>query len=742
MNRLFAALLVVASTGCPDIKTDADEGGKNPPVVEFDPSNRIVPFPNNLLLNPATGLVTLPASCNESATAKGLREGVLNKLDGFGTYQAVMTVTFSEAVKPESLVGNVLLFQRVANGAPVPVDQSMAINVQTALTMTQRFDAMCGNPTAVNQLVIVPQGRLDQKATYVVALKKGIQTEAGAEFTAGFTWSLVRQPENPVTVDADGNVTADNTPLNPHEVEDLATLQGINLLWSAHAGAMKFLADKQISHEDVLLAWEFTTQTVTDPLDPTVTGSPANQAPSVPLQGNQSVLPPNVSAAQFLASRLPANSCEDDGGPLPCNAVSDVLGSGLVARQYQIEKPNPLTAPLCGPAGDMPCGPIPGPWADPRTPDVVKSAVIGTLVLTPQTGVNTGCPTPDTTGCPTLIFQHGLGRASTDVLAIASQFAAAGYNVVSIDAVAHGSRAVRVSNDAARLCDGAKTPGTAPQCFAPFLSPDSANTRDNIRQTVLDQQQLVESLKACGTANCGGLKVDASRIQYIGQSLGGIMGSVTVAIDADIKAAVLNVPGVGWVDILENTQTLAIRCSLVDGLIDAGILTGDKWNPVAGTGLCTTDAWKAQPGYRQFATIGRWILDPADPANFTHKLATRRFMIQQVTDDQVVPNIATMREAALTGLLAQVKAADPSVPNPNSPPGPFVLPSQAVVMDPMTNKYITYSTLPADANTGFPGNAYGHGSLLSPATSNPAAAGQLGTAKMQIDAIFFLNANK
>ena len=45
------------------------------------------------------------------------------------------------------------------------------------------------------------------------------------------------------------------------------------------------------------------------------------------------------------------------------------------------------------------------------------------------------------------------------------------------------------------------------------------------------------------------------------------MGSISVGASSDIKAAVLNVPGVGWADILENTQTLQISCQLVDGLI-------------------------------------------------------------------------------------------------------------------------------------------------------------------------------
>src|SRR6185503_12773355 len=54
--------------GCPSVTVDSGEGAPQP-TVEFDPANKIIPFPNNLLLDPATGKVALPEQCNESATS-------------------------------------------------------------------------------------------------------------------------------------------------------------------------------------------------------------------------------------------------------------------------------------------------------------------------------------------------------------------------------------------------------------------------------------------------------------------------------------------------------------------------------------------------------------------------------------------------------------------------------------------------------------------------------------------------
>jgi hypothetical protein len=57
----------------------------------------------------------------------------------------------------------------------------------------------------------------------------------------------------------------------------------------------------------------------------------------------------------------------------------------------------------------------------------------------------------------------------------------------------------------------------------------------------------------------------------------------------------------------------------------------------------------------------------------------------------------------------------------------------------MANKWLQYPEVPADAGNGFPGNTFQHASLLSPA---PGPAGQLGTARVQKDAITFLLFNK
>ncbi len=812
MKMKWLACLALMLGACPSVTVDANEGALAP-TVEFDPANKIIPFPNNLLLDPATGKLALPEQCNESPASALTRAGTLNKLDGFGTYETAINITFTEPVDMTTLDGNVLLFQR-ARGAtgldpltaqPLPV---VFIPGKTVRFTNQTDIKNCSSPTMVDQITMVARIPLEQKSTYTVAVLDGVKTASGKAFNPSFTWSLVREPEPVVVVDAAGNITTNRTPLDPTKAADKAQLEGIDLLWNAHHQLVSFLAGAGHQSATLLLAFEFNTQTTTDPLDPAVAGSPASTPTALPLLGNVS----QSSNAAVTARASVFGQCVADD-PIPdsecflrvllgggnyargkatcaaagCAAISNVIGSILLSKQYQVD----ITNTKYTGTGSLP---IPGPWNDPLKPTVIHNtnnatplandvqAQVSVLVLLPQGAVPAN-------GYPTVIFQHGITRSRGDVFGIAGALTSNGFAVVAIDVAAHGSRAVRISN-AANLdsdldCsdvtvafpsarpDLGPDPTAHTNCYAPIFSTDLAGTRDNFRQGLLDQQQLVTSLVACGTTNCGALKVDATKIYYVGHSLGGIYGSMTLGMSAGIRAGVLNVAGAGWVDILQNTQqTEGFQCPLVDGLIDAGFLTcgaapctaADKFNKAANTGLCLTDAWKTDPGYIQFTVIGRWVLDSADPANFNTKLAPKKFLLQRVANDEVVPNIATDN---LGALIAQTRA-DASCGVPNGAPPPAFLPSAALLGAPTTSHFLNYLTVPPGTSSCPPGNTFTHGTLLAPtgrcATTttticnprepvlakngcpnaevcNSSNDGSLATARLQTDAVFFLKSN-
>lgn len=742
MSARWLTLALLVATGCPDVDVDPDEvQGTLPPLdgptVEFDPAAGVIPFPNDLLIDPATGKVTLPPPACETPAARALRTEVLNTLSGFGTFEAALQVTLTEPVDPASLEGNVVMVRRAVDGAPDDPATAPEIPIAVAPSTTLRFSAdACASPAEVDAITIVPLVPLDQRSTYTVALLSGIRTATGEPLLPSPTWAFVRQEVDPVVLApgcdpvtlAGCVVVANSTPLDP--VDDLAQLVGLDRLWRAHASALAFLDESGAitDRHQVLVAWDVTTQTVTDPLDPRVATSPAARLPDAPLVGTASQTAGSCTPGQGCAAFLSARGVPC--GALPCAAVGDVLVGGLDvgASTYQVHRPNPLAG-----GADLP-----GPWTDPVAPapqppfdGPLGPGVIEVLIVVPNPAGPAG-PMP-ATGWPTVVFGHGLARSKQDLLALAPQLAAAGFASVSIDLVGHGARAVRISDDPAAGCaGGAPSPTDAPQCFAPFVSSDLATTRDNLRQSVLDLELLVRALSACGATACDGLQVDPRRVVFVGQSLGGIVGSIAVAADPRLDTAVLNATGAGLVDILERTDTLELRCPLVNSLIEAGILVGAPWDPATpAVGLCTTDAWRAQPGYQQFAAIARWVLDPAEPANYAARLAQDRVLLQEVVGDRVIPNFATDTLGALIDLRPQ--PADPFAPTTRTA-------SAAILAQPDASAWLRYLTLPpGDPATGGAGNAYAHGSLLAPA---PAPGGELGTARMQLDAITFLSLNQ
>jgi len=405
-----------------------------------------------------------------------------------------------------------------------------------------------------------------------------------------------------------------------------------------------------------------------------------------------------------------------------CAGIADILGGLIAAPNYQQALPNPLAGGAT----------IPGTWSDPIAPSDQGTQLLQALVFIPVSAAPAA-------GYETLVFGHGLTSSKNALFAFAPQLASQLHMAsIAIDFVDHGSRAIRISNTGA--CAGTTLdPSALPQCFAPIFSSDLGQTRDNIRQTVLDLQRVVKVAKFCGSHACtsatasGGsvatpstFAVDPAHIVYGGQSLGGIIGTTTSATSPDIVSALLNVPAVGLLDVLEHTDTLEIRCLLVDSLISAGVLQGNTSDMAMP--LCADEAWQAQPGYQQFAGVARWVIDPADGANYMSRLVTKKFLIQEVVNDEVVPNYATDIEGALSGLTPGTADAATS----GAPP-----PSVAITTMPTSSKWVRYPTLPAAG--AFPGNTFAHASLLRPANANP--DGQLGTVRLQTDALTFLGLN-
>jgi hypothetical protein len=183
------------------------------------------------------------------------------------------------------------------------------------------------------------------------------------------------------------------------------------------------------------------------------------------------------------------------------------------------------------------------------------------------------------TGFPTVILQHGLGSDRSYMLALANTFAKRGWASVAIESVTFGARSVSPApvDEASTFEWSATAAYSGPDGFVDDPAPANAffgtlkhlaALRDQMRQSVLDIGTLVDVLRSPGlslgplTSAVPGAILDPTRIAYLGDSLGGIMGAMHAATDPHVTTYVLNVAGGGLLTELCNGPAIASQIQL------------------------------------------------------------------------------------------------------------------------------------------------------------------------------------
>lgn len=295
----------------------------------------------------------------------------------------------------------------------------------------------------------------------------------------------------------------------------------------------------------------------------------------------------------------------------------------------------------------------------------------------PVTFVLPAAPPPPN-GYPVIVYGHGLGASRDQLLSFAEPLTSAGYALVGIDMVGHGSRfdpadaIANLSNrpaftGTAALRDGfGDTTGLATtfDVFEGFTN--VAAVRDTIRQSALDLSRVVQlvrrpdlDLSALGE----NARLDRTRIAYLGESFGTVVGTVFAAIEPDVGLYVLNVPGGGILDLLlpasPEIGTLALP---LIGAIYKPPTPLDRWSPLIG--------------------LMQAVLDGADPLSYAPHVLRDRFTIAgaplaprhvvalEVVGDQTLSNRGT-------DALAQALGLDVLAPYLELPAGLAAAPSPA-----------------------------------------------------------------
>lgn len=678
--------------------TTSPDTSATAPVVAFDPTNSVVPFPNLELL-------TVP----DAAVAGGLRTnlpnptmdpviGGLNTLNGFST-TAPISIPVSAAPDPTSIDPSAM--------TPCTADDCNIVMLKLAEDGTVDTAAL---PvplvvlTASTSITVVPAIPLLQNARYVVAVKSGLETVDGTPFSSPQTYSFLKIPAP--FIDAGGNVL--EAPINERggtfkaalacsqaavtgqllsdaQVQGLATLLETQLAHSRWLETFAALESGSIARTDLLMGFGYKTQSITDVVDFAKQNleREAGCGATTPcwddlLAGQPRLIPAGVDLRGVEAQAAVCLPLCQGGGtpPIPpanCAAlVADVL-THPVCQAYasRIDRIRLFLLATFDATVGGPFQTTPGSSGT-FTPTALVQPEVSRIPM----WVITGTTADPNAQYPVVVFQHGLGAAketgflhANTLASTITPLAPAGYATVLIDLPFHGSRASDLINNTTQLpcdvdpadvtctdpdgpgpqptacvggCDGAQDPsGTG------YLGVNLFATRDNFRQSTIDQLALIRALRLESDAGGALADLDTTHLGYIGQSLGGITGGNLAAFlgPDEIDAMVLNVPGGGLVFNILLKTVPQIAGPLYAALAARGICEFNvPGNPASGC--------KPTPAFNQFTLVAQWVLDPGDPyaasIGVVHELAAGRtplgankVLIQMSMPDPVVSNDAS-----------------------------------------------------------------------------------------------------
>jgi pimeloyl-ACP methyl ester carboxylesterase len=624
----------------------------------FQPLQGILPYPTDLYFAGSTdGTLNV-----QSETASLPNQAAINALDGFST-TAVIRARFGGALNPASFTAQSVIVLQVtidnATKATTGIVQPLVFGIDYAVGL--------GTESGVGNTILeikpthplVPSTGGTNNG-YLVFLTKAITDANGHATTADRDYASIQAALPTCAAITD------------------TSLHGICQLTGAHLQIAQGIG---LNPADVVLSFSFSTQSIGDALnviEQTATAQPIKvhstgltTAQANPrLSGHANIYVGTLSIPYYLSRAQPLTGYWQ-GKPSPLDPNSRFL-----------TRFNPVPVPT-------------------ETLQIPILVTVPNANSVPQGSRPAG-------GWPVLIFEHGLMRNRTDMLAVADSFADSGFMVVAIDLPLHGltdptsplyaaganplyaGLSLPTTGSIERTFDldvlnnttGAAGPdGQIDSSGANFINLASLpSTRDNLREGVADLITLTRSLANLSLSNGSTGDIDPARVHYLGHSLGAIVGGVYlgVASKTEVSSATLAMAGGGLASLLRDSPTLGPR--IVAGLSAQGVMQGTS-------------------RFEQFLRDAQTVVDSGDPVNYIAAAASQHpiHLLQIVGSplsppDQVVPNSATQRliDAAT---LSRIPA--PSSPGPVTDPSGFrsyvnfVVGDHGSIIDPTASLAVT-----------------------------------------------------
>ncbi|WP_130536838.1 lipase [Thiomicrorhabdus indica] len=595
----LGGLLVAAVfglTGCGSDSPDVSLETVGPPAengwVVMDFENGDIPFPHDALFSgSADGTLNIPVV---DPTDYSDPKVAMNAVDGFST-SAPISFSVTKQLDLTDLNANTIAdtLERGISLYKVSVDPLTRAVTKIVSRLTLGVDfalAVSDSESTAKQVAIIPLKPLSPKTTYIVVIDSDLRDSSEVAFNKGAIYAALSQ---------------DDRTLKETAFDALEPLRQLTL---AQLSALQRFG---VSTDEVIASWAFTTQSTSDVLE--------NMLVNV---SNQSLL---ISGTTLDTSTF--------GG----QGLADVYSGTLTVPYYggrpSVENPTaPLNTIWSGAQDSMLSQFNP-------TPVQRHAATIPVLMTLPKGD------TP-ASGWPIVIFQHGITQNRSSVLAVADSLAHAGFAAIAIDMPLHGITensalaSLRIAGVSERTFD---VDYVTQDAQGTVLIPQSDGvqdssgrhfinlshlvvTRDNLRQAVSDLMHLQASLTSSSVANL----LDASKVSFVGHSLGAMVGGVFQAL-SPADSAVFAMPGQQAAYLLAGSASFGPE--IVAGLAAQGI-----------------SADSAE--FQQFLLAAQTVVDSADPVNYSSTIQAPSLMFEVVgidaqSQDQVIPN--SVSNAPLAG---------------------------------------------------------------------------------------------
>ena len=591
------------------------------PVLDL--ANGVIPLPNDLLRDPATGNLTIPGEGEPFVAA--------NTLDGFSTSGNII-IPFNGNVVADTVTNASLPVINTATGQPAPMSYSVV-------------DGPTGSVVTATPVVA-----LDSSTQYIVILTNQIVgADSSTPILSDGAINLLKGTDP--LVDGNGNTT-----ISVITNEQAAALEPARAAFQPIWAAAEGITGQ--GRAEIPLAFVFTTQTLQVVLpalreeivatnnttivgaNPAalIAGNPAlanlpiaaGNPTSVPALGPTSLGPAAVPSVPYFVNAVIAGQVPGFELPADLQAALSQVPIDQIGRIHLVSYEAPIYRE------DNAQGFFDNP------PVQVGTRTVPALVFLPLAAADPTTAPP----VPVAIFQHGITGQKELGFTLANGFNGQTYGLIAIDLELHGAFTV--------------PGGESGDGFINVLN--LRNSRDNVRASVTNLYALTDAIVNGRTSFDDISAIDPALVDtpepafapgtqtapfaspvFIGHSLGAITGDVFHATEPNIARSVLNVGGSRISSLLLNSP--AFSTPIIAGLSAAGLEQG------------TSD-------FDLFFLITQTIVDDVDPVNYAEAAITGSLrggspaeILQQANvSDLVVPPSSQIDLAIQHGQGASVPA--------------------------------------------------------------------------------------